>query len=108
MEEMKMAKKTKDYDVDVYSASSHGRYGKDHYFRWCLNDTSIENVKLFAIEILAGMTYKEVFGDDSCLYGMKKIANADGTFRLKTPSADEILGYEVAESRFTIKAKVLK
>lgn len=103
-----MGKKTKDYDVDVYSSSSHGRYGKDHFFRWCLNDTSIENVKLFAIEILAGMTYKEVFGDDFFMYGMKKIENADGTFRLKTPSADEMLGYEVAESRFTIKARVLK
>lgn len=92
-----MARKSKDYAVEIYSRYSSGRYGKDHYCGWVLNDISIDNVKSFALEIIAGMTYRE-FTEQA----MTTLCMPFGV------SEDDKIGYEKAEELFTIKASVFK
>lgn len=98
----------KNYEIEIYESGLHGRNKANKIFSWNLNADSISQVKSFALEILAGMTFVEVYGDIPILYGFERIPNDNGTFKLRKYQADEILGYENAEKRFTIKARVAK
>lgn len=101
--------KMRDYEVEIYERHSHGHFGKQHYLGWILNDSSVENVKSFAAEILAGMTYREVFKD--CPYlipGYRFVSIGDGKYRCEKIDADDKIGYEQVEKLFTIKARLFR
>lgn len=98
----------KTYEVEIYESGKHGSYKSQKMFTWILSHNTIACVKDFAIEILAGMTYEEVFGKNTARYGAERIPNGNGTHRLRTYDAKEKLGFEAAEKRFTIKARVFK
>ena len=98
----------KNYEVEVYESGLHGQYKASKKFTWILSSNTIQQVKDFAFEILAGMTFEEVYSDNTILYGFEEIRLDDGKIKLRKYQAKETLGYELAERRFTIKARVYK
>ena len=89
----------KDYEVDIYK--KHCRKNeKNHYLGMILCDSSIEKVSLFAIEVVAGMTFEEVFEkhkEEGMCYAM-----------MNNKKMDEMIGWDLAEKLFTVQANVLR
>jgi hypothetical protein len=106
--------KEKQYELEIYNYYSNGRYGKQHYFGWVLSSNNRANAESFALDILAGMTPNEINkeADGKFILGSthlhKFVPNGDGTFRYVELDNDEPIGYEEAERRFTVKARVLR
>ena len=98
----------KNYEVEIFESGQHGQYKASKIFTWILSSDTISKAKDFATDILAGMTFKEVYGENTARYGYKKISLENGECKLHFYKADELLGYEVAEKHFTIKARLLK
>lgn len=99
----------KQYEIEVYSSRSHGIYGKLHYTDadMILAADTIAEVKSFAIDVLAGMTFREVFGEKRD-YGLSWEKQPDGTNKAKWHQADDKIGMEYALSAFTVKARVFR
>ena len=89
----------KNYEVDIYK--KHCKKGeKTHYLGMILCDSSVEKVKLFAIEVVAGMTFEEVFekhSNEGVYYAM-----------MNNKKMNDILGWELADELFSVSANVLK
>lgn len=107
--------KEKQYEVEVYESTSHGHYGKQHYFGWVLSSDKVENAKSFALDILAGMTPNEIRKEsDGRFYicnvcGLHSwVPTGDGHFKYVKLDLDKPIGYEEAKKRFTIKARVFR
>lgn len=105
--------KEKQYEVEIYEKHSHGHYGKTHYFGWVLSSDKRENAETFALEILAGMTPDEIKKESdgrfitSCgLHRWEALGN--GKVRYIPIPNDQPVGYEFAESAFTVKARVFR
>lgn len=106
--------KEKQYEVEVYEKYSHGCWGKQHYFGWVLSSDKIANAESFALEILAGMTPNEICKESD---GRLKYdpfiwhtfePTEDGKYRYVVLDPDKPIGYEMAEKRFTVKARVFR
>lgn len=105
--------KAKQYEVEVYESYSHGCYGKTHYFGWILSADKKEGAEAFALEILAGMTPNEIHKESDGKFiincGLYRyIPVGDGKHRSVLIGKDEPLGYEEAERRFTVKARLFR
>ncbi len=105
--------KEKQYEVEVYEKHSHGKWGKMHYFGWVLSSDTIANAESFALDILAGMTpleiAKEADGKNLGIeYWHTFERQENGTLRYVKVDPNKPLGYEGAESHFTVKARVFK
>lgn len=105
--------KERQYEVEVYERYSHGCWGKTHYFGWILSSDKKANAESFTLEILAGMTpneiHKESDGKFNASFGLfRYVPIGDGKYRSKLIDKNEPLGYEEAERRFTVKARLLR
>ena len=106
--------KERQYEVEVYERYSHGCYGKQHYFGWILSSDKKANAESFAFEILAGMTPNELMKEsdgkirvDICgWHTWESLGN--GKVRYVKLDNDKPIGYEDAEKRFTVKARLFK
>lgn len=89
----------KNYEVDIYKKHCK-KSEKTHYLGMILCDSSIEKVSLFAIEVVAGMTFEEAFKkhkEEGLCYAT-----------LNNKKVDDIIGWELAEKLFTAQANVLR
>ena len=105
--------KERQYEVEVYGSCNHGCWGKMHYFGWILSSDKKANAESFALEILAGMTPNEIHKESDGKFiincGLHRmIPIGDGKYKSKQIDKDEPLGYEEAERRFTVKARLLR
>ena len=92
----------KQYAVDVQEKYSHGRYGKQKYTSWCLSETSKQRACYFAAEIVAGMTWRELFDENHrTIREDIKIMWIPWGCQL-----DDLIGHENAEKYFTYKAYI--
>lgn len=99
----------KQYEIEFYEKYSHGIYGKQHFTNadMILAADTIEQVKSFAIEVLAGMTYREVYGEKRD-YGFSWVKTPDGKEKPEWHQADDKIGLERASNCFTVKARVFR
>lgn len=106
--------KEKQYEVEIYEKTSHGCWGKQHFFCWILSSNNKANAESFALDILAGMTPEEISreSDGKCIYDFTGwwgfVPNGDGTSKYVKLDPDKAIGYEEAERRFTAKARVFR
>lgn len=106
----------KQYEVEVYEKHSHGVWGKQHYFGMVLSSNNIANAESFALDILAGMTPNEVRERSDGRFFICSISGlrswvpvGDGVHhKCVRLDLDKPFGYEEAEKRFTVKARVFK
>lgn len=94
----------KQYRVEVMEHYNHGHHGKERFQVWGLSATSKKNACDFAYDIVAGMTWREIFADKE---------NPDSTKLMWMPweargqkGLDETIGYEWAETYFSYRAEV--
>jgi hypothetical protein len=113
-QERKLIMKERQYEVEVYERYSHGCYGKQHYFGWILSSDKKANAESFALEILGRMTPNELHKESdgklrTDVYGWHKfVPTQDGKYKYVILDNDEPIGYEEAEKRFTVKARLFK
>ena len=85
------------YKVTVMAKYSNGRYGKVKYQSWGLQATSKKNACDFAYDIVAGMTWREIFSEQS--YPRMLLP-------MGVKNLDETIGYEFADKRFSYRAEI--
>lgn len=105
--------KEKQYEVEIYAKYGNGRYGKRHYFGWVLSSDKIANAESFALELLAGMTPNEIHKESDGRFiincGLHTfVPTEDGKYKYVLLDHNEPIGYEEAEKRFTVKARVFR
>lgn len=107
--------KERQYEVEIYEKTSHGHFGKQHYFGWVLSSDKKENAISFALDILAGMTPNEVRKESDGRFYICNVCglhtfvpSEDGKFKYVKLDLDKPFGYEEAERRFTVKARLFK
>ena len=100
----------KQYEIEIYGSQFHGHFGKRHFkhLNMILSHDTIAKVKDFALDIIAGFTYKEVYGENPISYGGEFVPIGNGKEKYVAHTADEQIGYENAERDFTIKARVFR
>ena len=95
----------KQYAVEVLEKHSHGTYGKELYATWCLSETSKKGACSFASEILAGMSWREIF------VGNDKYSKLDDFMQeMHIPRGcklDDTIGYENADRCFSFRAELM-
>ena len=107
--------KEKQYEIEVYSNASHGCWGKQHYFGLVLSSNTVANAESFALDILAGMTPNEVKKESEGRFYICEVCGLhswvpteDGGLKRVKLDLDKPFGYEEAEKRFTVKARVFR
>lgn len=92
----------KQYEISVYSKAHSGGEKAEEYTkaRMVLPSTSIKNAKEFALDVIAGLTFGEVYEEDEdTISWLKTWCNA---------KMSDTIGYEHAEKHFAIRANILK
>lgn len=106
--------KEKQYEVEIHEKHSHGHWGKEHYFGWVLSSDKVANAESFALDILAGMTPRELHNESEGKIRLEPyvwhtfVPLGNGYSKYVELDYDKPIGYEEAESRFTIKARVFR
>lgn len=94
----------KQYEVEISEKRNFGRYGKMVYTSFCLQHTSKEGVKDFALEILSGMTWGELL--NSCLE--KSVNRLKFIIEYGRYDLNEVIGLDHASKHFSFSATVMR
>ena len=90
------------YAVEVLSKYSHGRYGKTKFCVWCLSEKSKQKACYFGYEVLAGMTWSEVFSEKY------PDTSAQALLVPHPNNLNDLIGYDNALKYFSCRAFLLE
>lgn len=97
-----MARKEKQYAVEILEKMQHGRWGKDFYFGMYVPGFSKKDAEEVALEMVAGMTFNEI--KTATVDKMKGFWNC--CYDMYKKDHNKPVGFEFAEKYFTYRAYI--
>lgn len=95
----------KQYAVEILERHTHGIYGKERYTVWCLSETSKKGACSFALEIVAGMTWRQILTEK---YGEGSSHIQKSPYMSWKCELDDVIGYENANNCFSYRATLMQ